>query len=117
MYAAKQLIGILSRLQHDDHEIQAGLTALRIEMSKQTQAGMPWLAREALDVMTTLDMPAWAALLGLIDECPVLHAGLAASRDPRTRAVSATAFEFISENRQIAAVREFMKALPATLGR
>jgi len=34
------------------------------------------------DVIAILDTPAWAALLGLIDECPVLHAALRASRNP-----------------------------------
>ena len=33
----------------------------------------------------------------------------------RSRAVTASAFEFISENRQIASVREFMRALPGIL--
>jgi len=64
-----------------------------------------------------LDMPAWATLLGLIDECPVMHAGIAASRGSQTRAVSASAFEFISENSQIASIREFMQLLPETLRR
>jgi hypothetical protein len=62
-----------------------------------------------------LDMPAWATLVGLIDECPVMHAGIGASRDSSTRAVSASAFEFISENSQIASVRAFMQSLPETL--
>jgi hypothetical protein len=84
-------------------------------MARQLRAGAPWRAREALDVIASLDMPAWAALLGLIDECPVIHAGIAASRDSRTRAVSASAFEFISENSQIASVREFLQALPKIL--
>ena len=84
-------------------------------MTKQWQAGAPWRARDALDVMAILDMPAWATLLGLIDECPVLHASISASGGSRTRAVSATAFEFISENSQIASVREFMQRLPETL--
>ena len=115
MYAAEHLVRILADLRCDDREIQAGLDALRTEMAAQWQAGTPWGARDALDVITALDMPAWAALLGLIDECPVIHAGMAAARDPRTRAVSASAFEFISENRQIASVREFMRTLPDTL--
>lgn len=55
--------------------------------------------------------------LGLMDECPVIHAGIGASRGSRMRAVSATAFEFISENSQIASVREFMRSLPETLRR
>jgi hypothetical protein len=40
-----------------------------------------------------------------------------ASRDWRIRAVSASAFEFISENRQIASVHDFMRTLPDTLRR
>src|SRR2546426_6695194 len=75
----------------------------------------PWRARDSLDVMMILDMPAWATLLGLIDECPVIHAGIGASRGSPTRAVSASAFEFISENSQIASVREFMQSLPETM--
>lgn len=115
MYAAGQLIRILTRLRSGDREIQAGLDALRIEMKKQWHAGTPWGARDALDVISILDMPAWATLLALIDECPVLHAGIHASRGSGTRAVDASAFEFISENSQIAVVRAFMQALPETL--
>jgi len=84
-------------------------------MTRHWQAGAPWRARGALDVITILDMPAWATLLGLIDECPVIHAGIGASQGPRTREISATAFEFISENSQIASVHEFMRLLPETL--
>jgi hypothetical protein len=117
MYAAEQLIGVLGRPRCDDHEIQAGLDALRIEMRKHWRAGAPWRARDALDVIAILDMLAWAVLLALIDECPALHAGVGASRDPRTLSVSASDFEFISENSQIASVREFMRSLPETLRR
>jgi len=115
MYAAEQLIRVLTRLRCEDRETQKGLNALRVEMKRQWLAGTPWHAREALDVIAILDMPAWAALLGLIDECPVLHAGLGASRSSGTRAVSASAFEFISQNSQIVSVREFMQSLPETL--
>ncbi len=117
MYAAEQLIGVLTRLRYDDREIQAGLDALRIEMTKQWHAGAPWRARDALDVIAILDMPAWAALLGLIDECPVMHAGHRRLTGLARPAVSATAFEFISENSQIASVHEFMRSLPETLRR
>jgi hypothetical protein len=115
MYTAEQLIGVLARLQYDDREIQDGLDALRIEMTRHWQAGAPWRARDALEAIMILDMPAWATLLALTDECPVLHAGLGASRDSSTRAVSASAFEFISENSQIATVREFLESLPETV--
>ena len=86
-------------------------------MTKHWRAGAPWRARDALDVMAILDMPAWAALLGLIDECPVMHAGIGASPGSRVASVSATAFEFISENSQIASIRAFMRSLPETLSR
>jgi Family of unknown function (DUF6178) len=117
MYAAEQLIGVLDRMRCDDREIQAGLDVLRIKMAKHWQAGAPWRARDALDVIATLDLLAWAVLLALIDECPTLHAGVGASQDSRTLSVSATDFEFISENNQIAPVREFMQSLPETLSR
>jgi hypothetical protein len=115
MYAAEQLIGVLTHMRCDDREIQAGLDALRIKMAKHWQAGAPWRARYALDAIATLDLLAWAVLLVLIDECPALHAGVGASQDSRTLSVNAADFEFISENSQIASVREFMQSLPDTL--
>jgi hypothetical protein len=115
MYAAERLLGVLTSLQCADRETQMGLNALRMAMTKHWRAGAPWRARDALDVIAILDMPAWAALLGLIDECPVIHAGLGASRNSRTLAVSASAFEFISENTQIATVHDFMQSLPEIL--
>lgn len=66
-------------------------------------------------MIAILDLPAWAALLGLIDECPVMHPAIGAGTGSRTRAVSAAGFEFISENSQLAAIREFMRFLPHTL--
>ncbi len=117
MYAAEELIRVLTSLRCDDREIQTGLDALRIEMARQWQAGTPWRARDELDVIAILDMPAWTALLALIDECPVLHACVGVSRDSKMLSVSASDFEFISENSQIASVREFMRFLPETLRR
>ena len=84
-------------------------------MERHKQAAAPWRARDALDVIAILDMPAWATLLGLIDECPVIHAGSGASRDSRMRSVSASDVAFISENSQIASIREFMRSLPEIL--
>jgi hypothetical protein len=115
MYAAGRLLEVLAGLRCVDGDVQIGLNALRIKLSTCCRAGMPWRARDALDVIAILDMPAWAALLGLIDECPVLHAALRASQNPRTRSVSPSAFEFISQNRQIASIREFMQSLPEAL--
>jgi hypothetical protein len=116
MYAAQQLVAVLKHLRCEDREIQKGISALRVELTKRLRLGTPWLAEDAMDVLATLDMPAWAVLLGLIAECPVIHAGLRASLDPRARAVRADEFEFIAGNGQIASVQEFMRSLPQTLG-
>ena len=62
-----------------------------------------------------LDMSAWAALRGLIAECPVIHGAMHSSPGSQVRSVSASSFEFISENRQISAVRRFMESLPQAL--
>ena len=115
LYAAEELIRVLTRVRCDDREIQTGLDALRVRMAKCLRAGAPWRARGALDVIASLDMPAWAVLLALIDECPMLHACVGALRNSRTLSVSASDFEFISENSQIASVREYMRSLPETL--
>jgi hypothetical protein len=115
MHAAEQLIQFLTKVRHSDRQTQASIDALRIELARHWRDGTPWHARDALDVILLLDMPAWAALLGLIAECPVLHGAIAASSGSRTRAVSASAFEFISDNHQIAAVHQFVESLPAAL--
>lgn len=115
MYAAKRLVEVLDHMQCDDREIQIDLDKLRIELSKHCQAGEPWRARDALDVIAILDTPAWAALLALIDECPTLPAVIGSSRNAGTLSVSASDFEFISENSQIASVREFIWSLRETL--
>ena len=69
-------------------------------------------ARERLDLVMTHDMTAWAALCGLMDECPVIHAAMHA-RGCHT--VDASAFEFISSNAQVASVWDFLDALSARL--
>ena len=108
MFAAEQLVFALSNLRCSDADIQEGLDTLRIELTKQREAGTPWHARNALDVIAMLDMPAWVSVLGLLDECPVIPAALTATLDGRTGAVSATEFEFISTCSQLGRVREFM---------
>ena len=115
MPAARRLVSVLKDLTCSDRDIQSSLTALRVQMAKEWKAGTPWRAREALDVITSLDMPAWAALLCLIDECPVLHAGIAVSRGARVLSFSASAFEFIAANSQIDAAHAFMDSLADTL--
>jgi len=114
MEAAEQLVATLGDMESVvDEETQAGLDALRKLLTRAWRAGIPWQAREAMDVLAILDMPAWAALLGLIDELPVMHAAMSQSN---VRTIDAHAFTFISQNRHVTAVRAFLLALRKTLG-
>jgi Family of unknown function (DUF6178) len=115
MYAAERLIDVLTSFQCEDRATQAGLDTLRMTMTRHWRQGTPWRALEALDVIAILDIPAWAALLALTGEFPVLHAVIPASLAGHAGQVSASAFEFISENSQIAVVHHFMQSLAERL--
>jgi len=115
MYAAERLIEVLTSLRCDDRATQAALTTLRITMTKHWRAGTPWSARDALEAIAILDVPTWAALLGLIDEFPVLHAAVGASLHGKTHEIRDSAFEFFSENSQIVSARDFLQSLPERL--
>ena len=115
LFVTEQVIGTLTDLRHADADILVGLHTLRRELMRQRDAGTPWRARHALEVIAILDTPAWASLLGLLDECPVLPAALRATLERHTGAVSATAFEFISTPGQIGDVRAFVERLPGLL--
>ena len=112
LFVAGQLVAALSTLECIDADIRAGLRALRIEMTKQRKAGTPWRARQALEVLALLDMPAWVSVSGLLDECPVIPAALMATLEGRTGAFSASEFEFISTTQQLVKVRQFMTLFP-----
>lgn len=82
---------------------------------RQIDAGTPWLARGAAALVAELDMSAWTALGGLMEECPVMPAAVTAILEASTASVSATAFDFISTRAQIGDVRIFMRMLPSLL--
>ena len=90
------------------------LMALERALTRHVRDRAPWRARNDLDVIVMLDAPSWAALLALIDECPVIHAAVRASQHS-CRSIDAAGFEFISHNRQIESVRKFMESLPSVL--
>ena len=115
LFVAKRLVQLLRDLQSVDADIQDGLLGLRRELVRQCERGTPWEARGALEVIGMLDLPAWASLVGLLDECPILTASLRATVEGRKGAVSATAFEFISTGAQIQEIRAFMDKLLDTL--
>ena len=115
LFVADQLMSTAADLRCVDGDTRRGLRALRRELAKQREAGTPWLARDAADVLTMLDMTAWISVLGLLDECPILPAALTAVLERRTSSVSPTAFEFISTTARIGDIRLFMRALPGLL--
>jgi len=117
LFAAEQLISTLDNLHCVDRDIQLGLLRLRRTLVTHRDAGTPWLARSAAEVLAMLDMTAWISVLGLLDECPVLPAALTANLEGRTTTVSATAFDFISTAAQIGDIRTFMRKLPDVLSR
>ena len=115
MYAAERLIVVLADLRCSDRVIQRNLDSLRFDLSRHWRDGMPWRAHDSLDVLASLDILAWTVLLGLISECPVEHAAIKALPGSGVRSVSASAFTFISGNRQIATVHAFVQSLADTL--
>ena len=117
LFVADQLMSTLADLQCVDADTRHGLRALRRTLEKQREAGTPWLARDAADVIAMLDTTAWISVLGLLDECPILPAALTAILERRTTSVSPTAFEFISTTAQIGDIRVFMRTLPDVLSR
>ena len=116
VFVADHLIATLSEVRCIDPDIEHGLTTLRRALVREREAGTPWRARDALDVLGMLDMPAWASLAGLLGECPVLPHALTAILDRHTGAVSATSFDFIATASQLGAIRFFMRMLPQVLG-
>jgi len=117
LFVADQLMSTVADLQCVDADTRRGLRALRRTLVMQREAGTPWLARDAADVLAMLDMTAWISVLGLLDECPILPAALTAVLERRKTPVSPTAFEFISTTAQIGDIRLFMKTLPGVLSR
>jgi hypothetical protein len=115
LFVADQLVSTLADLHCVDADTRRGLQALRRKLEKQREAGTPWLARDAAEVLAMLDMTAWISVLGLLDECPILTAALTAVLERRTTFVSQTAFEFISTTAQIVEIRRFMRMLPDVL--
>lgn len=114
MFVAAQVLDVIADVRCSDRDVAAGLFMLRRELTKSWRAGTPWRARDAFEVLAIFDLPAWAALLALIDECPVMLANVAHHPSP-VHSIRMSEFDFISENAQIAAVRSFVGSLPDVL--
>jgi hypothetical protein len=111
-FAADRLIAMIPDVAPADSETAAGLQQLRRQLARHQVAGRPWLARDALDVVATLDLPVWSGLLGLLDECPILPAAIPAMLSRSPHAIDATAFEFFASTDQIRQAREFVTRVP-----
>jgi hypothetical protein len=109
--AARRLVEVLPHVPRRDRRVQLGLHGLKAALTRHIEAGVPWRARDALEVIATLDAPAWAVLGGLLGECPVMHDAINASRGAKPHTVSATAFEFISSTAQLDAIDSFLSSL------
>ena len=115
VFAAKSLVDLLADFRVADDDDQSELNMLRIRLIREIENGTPWRAAGALNVLTSIDMPAWAALVALIAECPVIHKALIASLDRQVRSVDPDAFDFISGPDQLTLIQSFMRALPSIL--
>lgn len=117
MFAAERVLDALDNVRTSDLDLQLGLHVLRHDLDKAWREGTPWRVRDRLDVLASLDLPAWAALVALFDECPVMLANVSAAGDRRPHRVDPSAFQFIADARHIAAVHEFLLSLPEQLVR
>lgn len=115
VYVTRRLMDVLSGLSSDDSDLHDDLRELCLRLHKHLREGTPWQARGQLDVIAILDPPSWATLLRLIDECPVITGDVEPSKATAPRLRVSTDFAFVSENRQIASVREFVATLSQRL--
>jgi uncharacterized protein DUF6178 len=115
LQTARRLVRVLSDLACDDAEVQEQIADLAALLKRQIAAGTPWRARDSLDVIAILDTPTWSTLLGLVDECPVVPKQIGKPADATPPLRVASDVEFISENRQVSWVREFLEFLPSRL--
>jgi len=113
--AAKQVIHVLDGMQISDRDLQFELRALRRELRQQLRTGTPWRARRRLDVLATLDLPAWAALMALFDQCPVMLSNVSHADMKHAHTVNPEQFQFIATARDIDAIHAFLRSLPALL--
>jgi hypothetical protein len=110
----RRLVRVLGELKIHDAEIRRDLERLRTSLTAELEAGTPWRERERLEVLACLDPPAWATLLLLVGECPVVPKA-ASTRKGRAPLRVTTEFEFISENDQIVWALDYVDSLPERL--
>lgn len=114
LYSAQRLLDTLSDLRCDDRGIQGMIVELAQRIRTQLAAGTPWLERDNLSVIAILDPPAWATMVNLIDEFPVIPRNACIpSERPALRVTME--WEFISEYRHVRWARDFAASLAEKL--
>jgi hypothetical protein len=113
--AARRLVEALGRIEYHDPDTQKALVALRRDLKRHLRDRTPWRAAASLDILAVLDTPTWAGMVGLIAECPVLHAAVPAIVERQRAAIDPAAFAFFGDTRQLAMVDAFLERLPALL--
>jgi len=110
---AQRLIDTLRNLRVRDRDVGVQLTDLRARLARAIAHDTPWQVRDRLEVLLLLDAPAWAGVLALLDECPVINIAV---RGPVTgHTISLGEFEFMSTRRDIAIAERFLERLPTML--
>jgi hypothetical protein len=117
MAAARGLLDALNSVRTRDRDVQIALTRLRADLVRRIETGTPWRARPRLEVIASLDLAVWAALLGLFGEFPVMASVLAGSPEAAPHRVSPTAFEFVSDRGQIERIEQFLPSLERVFSR
>lgn len=111
LHAMDHLIAAVAGFRGIDVETGVELRRMQRTLATHRDAGTPWLARDAVDVLAALDPTVWVAVLGLLDECPHLPEALTAVLEHRSTPVSPTTFRFISTAADVDHVRAFLRAL------
>lgn len=115
MAASARLLDILDAMRPRDRDVQFEFQAFARELRRQHQAGAPWRARNGLDILAPFDLLACAALGALLDECPVMLANVSPATGRELHSVDPSRFQFIADERHIAAVHAFLVSMPELL--
>lgn len=117
VFVAHQLAAAITSVHGVDPAVRVRLAALRRSLVAHADAGTPWLAGGAADVLAELDVTVWVSVLALLDECPVVPAAMTAILERQTSGVSQTSLDFIATADQIDDIRRFTRMLPELLSR
>lgn len=114
-FASERLLGVLASFSASDHPLKDDVLELRWRLSRCLKDGEPWRAADELDVLAAMDLPAWATLIGLIAEFPVMHPVLTIEPGRRVLSVDPLAFTYFSEPQHLLLARRFLDSLTQRL--